>query len=136
MVLDDTGLKASTVALELRRERTLMYKWLSGSSVPSATYAPLIVQIVTRHASQAKRLILARDLRELVRNAELPTELRNSLLGAGSVEEMLTECLDLSLTPNFTATHRGRAEGVGGSAGLSPWAACPQRSSAEFSGTS
>ena len=102
LVLDDTGLKASTVALELRRERTLMYKWLSGSSLPPASYAPLIVQIVIKHASQAKRWILARDLREIVRNAGLPAELRNSLLRIESVEEMLAECLDLALTPMLT----------------------------------
>ncbi|MBN1837585.1 MAG: hypothetical protein JW820_17140 [Spirochaetales bacterium] len=101
LVLDDIGLKASTVALELRRERTLMYKWLSGSSIPPASYAPLIVQIVTRHASQAKRWILTRDLQELVRDAELPVELRDSLLRIEPVEELLAECLDLSLTPTF-----------------------------------
>jgi hypothetical protein len=99
-ILDDTGLKASTVARELQRERSLMYKWLSGSSVPPSSYVPLLVQVVMKHSSQAKRLILANSLRAIVRDAGLQVELRDTLLRAGSIVELLSECLDLSLTPN------------------------------------
>jgi len=102
-VLDDTGLKASTVARELQRERSLMYKWLSGSSVPPSSYVPLLVQVVMKHSSRAKRLILAENLRAIVQNAGLPGALCDTLLRAGSIEEMLCECLDLSLTPNLVS---------------------------------
>lgn len=100
-ILADTGMKASTLARELQRERSLMYKWLSGSSVPPSSYVPLIVQAVTKHSSQAKRLVLAGSLRAIVREAGLPAELRDALLRSGSLEELLAECLDLSLTPNL-----------------------------------
>jgi hypothetical protein len=101
MVLNDTGLKASTVAFELGRERTLVYKWLSGAVVPAASYFPLIVQIVARHAPRARRLILARDLRALLRGARIPPELKITLLRTESLETLLAECLELSLTPGF-----------------------------------
>ena len=100
-ILDDTGLKASTVARELLRERSLMYKWLSGVSVPPSSYVPLIVQIVMKHSSATKRLVLAKNLRAIVRDAELPADLRDALLMAGSFEDTLGECLDLSLTPGL-----------------------------------
>jgi hypothetical protein len=114
-ILDDTGLKASTVARELQRERSLMYKWLSGSSVPPSSYVPLLVQVVTKHLSQAKRLILANNLRAIVRDAGLPAELRDALERSGSLEELLAECLDLSLTPKL-ADAVPRAPGLRGPA--------------------
>lgn len=101
MVLDDTGLKASTVALELQRERTLMYKWLSGSSIPPASHFPLIVEIVSKRTSEAKKLILETDLRALVGNAGLSDAIRNSLLAADSLESLLSECLELSVVPGL-----------------------------------
>jgi len=112
-ILDDLGLKASTVARELQRERSLMYKWLSGSSVPPSSYVPLLVQVVMKHSSQAKRLILDKSLRAIVREAELPGELRASLLRSGSLEEILAECLDLSLTPNLAEAVPWTARRIG-----------------------
>jgi hypothetical protein len=112
-ILDDTGLKASTVARELQRERSLMYKWLAGSSVPPSSYVPLLVQVVMKHSSQAKRLILSNSLRAIVRDAGLPVELRDALLRAGSIEGMLSECLDLSLTPNLAGVVPQTARRIG-----------------------
>jgi hypothetical protein len=110
-ILDDTGLKASTVARELQRERSLMYKWLSGSSVPPSSYVPLLVQVVMKHSSRAKRLILAESLRSAVQDAALTGELRDALLRAAPIEETLSECLDLSLTPGL-ASAAPRAAGA------------------------
>jgi hypothetical protein len=90
-ILDDTGLKASTVARELQRERSLMYKWLSGSSIPPSSYVPLLVQVVMKHSSRAKHLILANSLRAIVRDAGLQVELRGALLRAGAIEELLAD---------------------------------------------
>lgn len=112
-ILDDTGLKASTIARELQRERSLMYKWLSGSSVPPSSYVPLLVQVVVKHSSQAKRLVLANRLRTIVRDARLPGELRDAILGTGSFEELLAECLDLSLTPNIGGAAPGARRPIG-----------------------
>jgi hypothetical protein len=112
-ILADTGLKASTVARELQRERSLMYKWLSGSSVPPSSYVPLLVQVVMRHSSQAQRLILANSLRAIVREAGLKGELRDALLRAGSIGELLSECLDLSLTPSLADTVPQTARRIG-----------------------
>jgi hypothetical protein len=102
-ILDGAGLKASTVARELQRERSLMYKWLSGSSVPPSSYLPLLVEVLLKHTTQAKRLLLAEDLRRVVREAEMPGALRDTLLGAESFEDLLRECLDLSLVPDLAA---------------------------------
>lgn len=112
-ILDDTGLKASTVARELQRERSLMYKWLAGSSAPPSSYVPLLVQVVMNHSSQAKRLILSNSLRAIVRNAGMPVELRDSLLRAGPIEDLLAECLDLSLTPNLAGAVPQTARRIG-----------------------
>lgn len=94
-LLADTGLKASTFAMELGRERTLIYKWLSGACAPPATYFPRIVEIAERRASQAGGVLLLRDLRALVLQADLPRELRNTLLGIEAPGELLRECLTL-----------------------------------------
>lgn len=110
-VLDDTGLKASTVARELLRERSLMYKWLSGASLPPSSHVPLLVEVVKKHCAGAKLIVLEKNLRAMVREADLPGDLRGALLRAGTVEDMLRECLELSLTP-----------GVAGPAGRGPWA--------------
>lgn len=112
-ILNDTGLKASTVARELQRERSLMYKWLSGSSVPPSSYVPLLVDVVMKHSSQAKRLILAENLRVYVREAQLPDELRDTLLRSTSIEDILSECLDLSLTPNLAGAVPRTARKIG-----------------------
>lgn len=108
LVLEDTGLKPSIVAFELQRERSLVYKWLSGASVPPAFYFPLISEIVAKHASETKKMILENDLRELVRKTALPDEIRETVLAAESVERLLFECLELSRMPEV-AIHRGRA---------------------------
>jgi hypothetical protein len=87
-----------------------MYKWLSGSNVPPSSYVPLLVQVVMKYASQAKRLMLTNDLQTIVRDAGLPAELRDALLRSESLEGILAECLDLSLTPRLAGaaprTHR------------------------------
>lgn len=109
LVLEDTGLKPSTVAFELQRERSLVYKWLSGASVPPASYFPLISEIVSKHASETKKVILENDLRQLVREAALPERIRETVLAAESVEGLLFECLELSLMPGI-AIDRGRTK--------------------------
>lgn len=112
-ILDDTGLKASTVARELQRERSLMYKWLSGASVPPATYVPMLVQVVVKHSSPAKRLVLAQDLRSLIADAGLPGDLRDTLLRPGPFEQVLAESLDLSLTPGLAGASAPRVSATG-----------------------
>jgi hypothetical protein len=97
LILDDTGLKPSAVALALQRERTLMYKWLSGSSAPPASYFPLIVDIVSTHTSEARKVILQQDLRARVRVAGLTRDVRKTLLDTKTLESLLSECLELSL---------------------------------------
>lgn len=96
-MLRDTGLKPSAVALDLGRERTLMYKWLSGASTPSSSYFPRIVEIVSRRASEGRKLILRNDLQDLVRRGSLPHDVRAAILSCNSVEELLSECLHLSV---------------------------------------
>ncbi len=134
-ILDDTGLKASTVARELQRERSLMYKWLSGSSVPPSSYVPLLVQVVMKHASQAKRLILSKDLQTIVRDAGLPDELRDALLRSESLEGILSECLDLSLTPRLAVAAPRAHRPIGHGPGRSSSVHCSPRCSAGSSGT-
>jgi hypothetical protein len=97
LVLTDTGLKASVVALDLQRERSLMYKWLSGASVPPASYVPGIVGIVQRRSSGARQMILADHLRDIVRRSELSPSLRTALLKLEDPSRFLAECIDLSL---------------------------------------
>jgi hypothetical protein len=66
-----------------------------------------------KNSSPAKRLILANSLRAIVRDAGLPGELRDTLLRAGSIEESLSECLDLSLTPNLAGAVPQTARRIG-----------------------
>ena len=109
LVLDDTGLKPSTIAFELQRERSLVYKWLSGANVPPASYFPLIAEIVSKYASKTKKLILENDLRALVCKAALPQEIRETILAAESVERLLSECLELSVMSDI-AIEQGRSK--------------------------
>ncbi len=95
VALADTGLKASVLARELGRERTLIYKWLSGTCVPDAAYFPLIADVVDKYSSQAHRLILFNDLQRLVSAAGLSRELKETLFSAGSARELLAECFSL-----------------------------------------
>jgi hypothetical protein len=101
LVLDDTGLKPSTIAAELGRERSLMYKWLSGSSTPSSSYFPRIVEIVSNRTSEARKLILANDLRATISGSALPRDVQATVLAVGSMEELLGECLELAVMPGI-----------------------------------
>jgi hypothetical protein len=125
MVLDDTGLKASAVAAELQRERSLMYKWLSGSSLPPVSYVPLIAEVVARRCSRTKRLILVDHLKALVRRSDLSAPVRATLLKLDSLEDLLPECLDLSLAPGPGTPTAGpaaaTATGAPIAAGSWPW---------------
>jgi hypothetical protein len=124
LVLDDTGLKASTVARELQRERSLMYKWLSGASRPPSTYVPLLVEVVMKHTSEPRQVILEQGLRSRLRSADLPEPLLRTLLAADALPKLLAQCLDLSLTPRVP-TGAGAA-----AAGPAPAAAAPASAAA------
>lgn len=112
LVLNETGLKASTFSRELHRERSLMYKWLSGSSNPPAYYFPLITKIVIEQSTKPRQLLLMKSLRKFVADAHLPLEIQESLLGTDSVETLLVGCMDISVTrtlrqaEHFTAYRR------------------------------
>lgn len=77
-----------------------MYKWLSGSVTPPASYFPHLVRIVCTQTSEARQLILTKDLRALIGESGLPKEIRTTVLAAGSLESLLFECLELSVMPN------------------------------------
>lgn len=118
-VLADTGLKASAFAAEIGRERTLVYKWLSGVSAPSVAYFPRIVEIVERRAGMANRLILLQDLRKMAAESGLPREVRNSLLSLESAGELLGECLSICALERSDGGERIRS--AGGTPVLSPF---------------
>jgi hypothetical protein len=74
----------------------------------------MLVEVVVKHSSPARRLVLAQDLRAVVAGAGLPAELRATLLRPGPPEQLVAECLDLSLAPGLagTASSRTAAEGA------------------------
>lgn len=104
-VLDISGLKPSTIAFELQRERSLVYKWLSGSIVPPASYFPLIAEIVSKRASNTRKMVLANELRALVRRVALPVEIQESILASESIEHLLSACLELSKMSGLEIGH-------------------------------
>jgi len=97
IMLDDTGLKISTIATELNRERSLIYKWRSGASRPPGSYFPLIAEIIIKHVTEARKQILENDLRELVCNVSIPRDVRERILALEQLADLAIECMSLSV---------------------------------------
>jgi hypothetical protein len=66
------------------RERSLIHKWLSGSSTPPASYFPDIARIVSERTSQGKKLILEQHLRSPLCTTTLSGDIRSTVLAAGA----------------------------------------------------
>ena len=96
LMLNDTGIRPSAVALHLDRERSLMYKWLSGKSIPPAHHFPDLIALVSKQASETRKLILERDLRAIIGRSSIPPDLRARIASSASLDELLFECLHLS----------------------------------------
>jgi len=111
LVLDDTGLKPSVIAHELNRERSLMYKWLSGKSTPPVSYFPDIVSIVSTHTSEARKRILENKLRSLIGRISLCRDVRTTVLSADSFDDFLSECLHLSVMDGIALETQGDGAG-------------------------
>jgi hypothetical protein len=103
MVLDDAGIKPSAAALGLNRERSLMYKWLSGKVVPPSYYFPDIVALVSAQASEARKRILENRLRSTVEGLSMARDVRAKVLSSRTFDELLFECLHLSTMPGAGA---------------------------------
>jgi hypothetical protein len=101
IILDDTGLKVSAIAAELNRERSLIYKWLSGASRPPSSYFPLIAEIIIKRVSEARKQILENDLRELVGKISIAQDIRARILALEPLVDFITECMSLSVMPGM-----------------------------------
>ncbi len=111
VILDDTGIRPSTFAIELNRERSLMYKWRSGSSVPPAYYYPKIISIISEQISEARKAVLETHLRSLIDKLDLSPELRRKVLSARTLEALLFECLHLSTMTVIDTPYEHSIEG-------------------------
>ncbi len=94
-LIADTGIRVSVLARELGRERSLLYKWLSGSSIPSNSYYPDIARIVDEHSTQAQKVILMNDLKRLVQKSKLPLPVKRTLFEIESTRSLILECFTI-----------------------------------------
>ncbi len=111
LILDDTGIPPSTFALELNRERSLMYKWRSGSSVPPAYYYPKLISVISEQISEGRKAVLEKHLRSLIETLDLSSELRTKVLSVQTLDALLFECLHLSTMADVTTPYECRIEG-------------------------
>lgn len=91
ILIADTGIRVSVLAKELGRERSLLYKWLSGSSIPSNSYYPDIARIVDEYSTQAQKVLLMDDLRRLVQKSKLTLPVKQALLEIEAPRSLILE---------------------------------------------
>ncbi|MBN1648558.1 MAG: hypothetical protein JW874_11055 [Spirochaetales bacterium] len=99
LLLDDTGLKPSAISSDLNRERSLVYKWLSGAVTPPDLYFPLLAAIVVRRTPKTRKHILEKDLRNMIGRISIADDIRTKILATESLEDLVSECLYLSVIP-------------------------------------
>ena len=75
-----TGLTPPELAAGLDRERSSVYKWLSGKHQPKLSYLPQMVSLLLGHATAAQKIILRKQINDIVNHSSLPGEIKKTLL--------------------------------------------------------
>lgn len=101
IVISDSGIKPSSLALYCNRERTLIYKWLSGRCMPKASLLPVIAHAVAANTTSSRKIILENDLLEYIHESNLTSQLKDCLIQNCSTEDRLLEMLDLSISDSL-----------------------------------
>ncbi len=102
----ETGEKPSALAMALQRERTLIYKWLSGAHQPKPAYLPQITDYFFTTASESQKMILTERLIEFVRRSEMPVRVKHILFSKKECfSSFLLELLTLSINATWQDTH-------------------------------
>ena len=99
IVLTDTGLTPPDLAIRLDRERSSIYKWLSGKHQPRASYIPQIVALALEKATASQKVLLIKHMTGYVTNSTLPYEIKETLLcNAENHTAFLQETLVIALS--------------------------------------
>lgn len=105
LLLAETGEKPSGLAMGLQRERTLVYKWLSGAHQPKPSYMPQIVNYFYTAATESQKAILSERLIECVRHSTLPVCVKQILFSKKDCfKAFLLELLTLSINTTWKNT--------------------------------